>query len=107
MTNNANNNTPTAPGYHYRSGRIVLVATNLATNLYSGLVYCEVGSAAVMNVTPDGLWRGPVPMPGEWAPMDLFNQLWTALSMSNPPRGSVDYMLLQRARAWDDPEVTR
>jgi hypothetical protein len=66
MTNNANNLTPTGPGYHYRSGRIVLVATNLATNLYSGLVYCEIGSAAVFGVEDDGLWRGPVPEYGEW-----------------------------------------
>jgi hypothetical protein len=111
MTNNANNLIPTGPddtGNWYREGgEIVLVKLNNNTNLFSGLVYYRHGSQHAHSVSPDGLWLGPVPEHGKWAPMDLFNQLWTALSMTNPPRGSVDYMLLQRAREWDDPEVTR
>jgi hypothetical protein len=103
MTNNANNNTPTAPGYHYRSGRIVLVATNLATNLYSGLVYCEVGSAAVLGVEDDGLWLGPVPMPGEWVPRELADCLYyEALGVDNN-----DSELLRRYEEFIGDEVTR
>lgn len=102
----SNNNVPTEPGFYYRGSDVVRVRMNPETNLYSGLVYYEHGMTGLLPVEDDGLWRGPVPMPGEWAPMDLFNQLWAELSKTSPTRGSSAADILQRARAWDDPEAT-
>ena len=67
MTNNANNLTPTGPGWYYRetedvTDQIVCVLSTGGGALVFYLVENEFGR----KVENDGLWRGPVPMPGEF-----------------------------------------
>lgn len=63
-------NVPTGPDqYWYRKHRGDLLPTSapyiVCTEDHSiGLVYYETGSDRPMRVYDDGLWLGPVPMPG-------------------------------------------
>ena len=104
--------TPDDTGNWYREGgEIVKVELNKSTNLFSGLVYYRHGSQYALSVAPDGLWRGPVPMPGEWAPRELFDDLWYEVARLSPDKGSSAYDAVQAAKVWDEqnpaPEVTR
>lgn len=73
----SNNNVPTAPGeYWYRRRRssqsfyIVSVDDGLG-----GLMYYETASERPERVYDDGLWAGPVPMPGEWVPRSEYDEI--------------------------------
>lgn len=65
----SNNNTPTAPDcYHYRrtSSTFLPVEIVRVSDLNGQLVYFDMDRERITPVQNDGLWLGPVPMPGEF-----------------------------------------
>ena len=108
MTNNANNLIPTGPGPYYRKAFMPgWVAYVLRTN--GVLIYSEP-DASWKPVQDDGLWLGPVPMPGEWAPRELFDDLRYEVARLSPDPGTSAYDVVQDAQEWAEqnpaPEVT-
>ena len=60
---------PTRPGWHYRDAptpdRSMVYVTAITTD---GVIFYEERGDTKYDESNDGLWRGPVPMPGEWVP---------------------------------------
>jgi hypothetical protein len=70
MENNTNN-VPTGPGWWYRrkSSPITPIEIVLVSTFHGALIYWAAGYGELRDVENDGLWLGPVPMPGKFAPM--------------------------------------
>lgn len=58
------NNVPTAPGWWYRESDVEFEQVVYVWDTGAGLVYYLVENEHGRRVKDDGLWRGPVPMPG-------------------------------------------
>ena len=106
-------NIPTTPGPWYITSfgepvRVVEVTEDLVAYLATG----EEWEYLVANSEQaDVTWLGPVPMPGTFAPRELFDDLWYEVARLSPDPGTSAYDAVQNARAWDAhnpaPEVTR
>lgn len=66
------NNVPTGPGLNYRQADnddgydVVRVHAARIT----GALWYATASGTRLHVEDDGLWLGPVPMPGEWVSIE-------------------------------------
>ena len=102
MTNNKPNLTPTGPGWWYRDEvepdmRIVWVSFVTAAGLVSyvskwGNQYDETNDK----------WLGPVPMPGTFAPRELFDDMRRMLERIRPAMGTPADRVLARANEWNN-----
>lgn len=73
MTNS--NQVPTAPGWWYRDYPDEVEKIVYVWDCGAGLIYYTVDDDQNYRVEDDGLWRGPVPMPGEWVSRKEYDEL--------------------------------
>ena len=104
MENNDKRPCPTGPGEYWyrRTPRGAVEPVYVGGYSVDGVLLDKYAwSSDAHNVEDDGRWLGPVPMPGEWAPRDLFEDLRYELgACPNPSSAARDVWL--EARAWSN-----
>jgi len=92
---------PNKPGFYYRrkrNGRSEIVWVEL----WDGeLFFYWAGSNNAIDVEDDGMWAGPVPEEGTWAPRPIFDDLWYEVSRLSPDKGTSAYDAAVGAKEWD------
>ena len=61
---------PTGPGWWYHTEHVIVEVVGGDWSLYY-----RTGHGNSYQVADDSLWRGPVPMPGEWVAKSEYDEL--------------------------------